>query len=197
MQEKRTTYQSASDEQLVAYMQQGDQGGFDELYHRYATALHRYFCRMLKKDSEKSADFVHDLFAKLIKDPTYFDVSRTFKTWMYAVANNMCKNEYRKWEVRKDMLQGVDEHKSVQDVDSNVVKQVQEVMFRERFESGMDRLDPKHREVFHLRHIEGLSVREVSELLEISEGTVKSRLFYAVKYLAAELNEYNPQVHRS
>ena len=94
-------------------------------------------------------------------------------------------------------MRGVDEHKGVQDVDSNVVKQVQEVMFRERFESGMDRLDPKHREVFHLRHIEGLSAREVSELLEISEGAVKSRLFYAVKYLAAELNEFNPQVHRS
>jgi len=197
MHDQRKTYQLASDEQLVAYMQQGDQSGFDELYQRYATSLHRYFCRMLKKDREKSADFVHDLFAKLIKDPTYFDVNRTFKTWMFAVANNMCKNEYRKWEVRKDMVQGGEDHKGVEDKQAGVVGQVHDALFRERFESGMDQLDPKHREVFHLRHIEGLSVREVAELLEISEGTVKSRLFYAIKYLAAELNEYNPQVHRS
>jgi RNA polymerase sigma-70 factor (ECF subfamily) len=60
----------------------------------------------------------------------------------------------------------------------------------------LDELDDKHKEVFSLRHIEGLSIKEIAEVLEINEGTVKSRLFYATKYLAESLKEFNPIENR-
>jgi RNA polymerase sigma-70 factor (ECF subfamily) len=53
-------------------------------------------------------------------------------------------------------------------------------------------MDEKHREVFALRHLEGLSMKEIAEVMEINEGTVKSRLFYATKFLAEKLKVYNP-----
>jgi RNA polymerase sigma factor (sigma-70 family) len=49
----------------------------------------------------KARDFTQDLFSKLIQKPDSFDENRSFKTWLYSIAHNMCKNEYAKMEVRR------------------------------------------------------------------------------------------------
>jgi RNA polymerase sigma-70 factor (ECF subfamily) len=54
-------------------------------------------------------------------------------------------------------------------------------------------MDEKHREVFALRHLEGLSMKEIAEVMEINEGTVKSRLFYATQKIAQQLKEFDPR----
>lgn len=192
----KPSYKSMSDEALMRSLSKGDKRAFDEIYDRYAGPLLGYFMRMLWRDREKSEDFVHDLFAKIVRNPDYFDMERSFKTWVYSVANNMCKNEYKKQEVRKGTRNGLDEHYSISDSSANVMSEVQDSFFREAFEKGLESLDEKHREVFVLRHIEGLSVKEVSEMLGINEGTVKSRMFYAIKYLSEELKVFNPVENR-
>jgi RNA polymerase sigma factor (sigma-70 family) len=190
------TYSKLSDEELMAYLSKGDKRAFDTLYERYANALKYYFKRMLWKDEEKAEDFVHDLFAKIIQKPESFDQSRNFKTWFYSVANNMCKNEYKKQEVRKNTVSGIDESYSFKDSNTNVLNEVQDKLFASSFEKSMTELDEKHREVFELRHLDGLSIKEIAEVIQISEGTVKSRLFYATKYLAEGLKEFNPVLNR-
>ncbi|MCH2223818.1 MAG: RNA polymerase sigma factor [Crocinitomicaceae bacterium] len=185
-----------SDEDLMISISKGDKRAFDEIYARYASALLGYFIRMLWKDREKAEDFVHDIFAKIIKRPELFDPSRRFKTWVYSVANNMCKNEYKKQEVRKNISNGLDSSYPVSDEGANVMNEVQDGQFRERFEMSLDDLDLKHSEVFKLRHLNGLSIKEIAEVLEISDGTVKSRLFYATKYLAKSLKDFNPIMNR-
>lgn len=190
------TYSKLSDEELMAYLSKGDKRAFDTLYERYANALKYYFKRMLWKDEEKAEDFVHDLFAKIIQKPESFDQSRNFKTWFYSVANNMCKNEYKKQEVRKNTVCGIDESYSFKDANTNVLNEVQDKLFASSFEKSMTELDEKHREVFELRHLDGLSIKEIAEVIQISEGTVKSRLFYATKYLAEGLKEFNPVLNR-
>lgn len=192
----RTNYKALTDEALMVAVSKGDKRAFDELYARYSSPLLGYFMRMLWKDREKSEDFVHDLFAKIIRNPDYFDPDRSFKTWVYSVANNMCKNEYKKQEVRKNTTSGLDQHFSLGDDTTNVMNQVQDMQFKSAFEGSLDLLDHKHKEVFVLRHIDGLSIKEIAECVEISEGTVKSRLFYATKYLAENLKEYNPVMHK-
>lgn len=185
-----------TDESLMQAIANGDKRAFDELYERYAAALLRYFMRMLWRDREKSEDFVHDLFAKIVRKPDYFDTARSFKTWVYSVANNMCKNEYKKQEVRKGMSNGLDNHYTLYDKNTNVMNEVQDSFFQEAFQKSLVDLDDKHREAFSLRHLEGLSIKEIADVLEINEGTVKSRLFYATKYLAESLKEFNPVVNR-
>lgn len=181
-----------SDEQLVIAMAGGDQRAFDNLYGRYANALTAYFMRMMWRDREKAEDFVHDLFTKLIHRPELFDPSRSFKTWVYSVANNMCKNEYKKQEIRKNTSNGLDSSYPVSDGTKNTMNEVHHSLFKEAFDEQLQELDGKHREVFELRHFEGLSMKEISDVLEINEGTVKSRLFYATKYLAEALKDYHP-----
>ena len=192
----RAQHNTFTDEELMQAISKGDKRAFDELYNRYAAALLRYFMRMLWKDREKSEDFVHDLFAKIVNKPEYFDPTRSFKTWVYSVANNMCKNEYKKAEVRKGMSNGLDNHYALSDTSVNVMNEVQDSFFQEAFVKNLAALDEKHKEAFSLRHIEGLSIKEIAEVLEINEGTVKSRLFYATKYLAESLKEFNPIENR-
>ena len=187
---------SMSDEELMIAMGKGDKRAFDEIYGRYSGPLLGYFTRMLWRDREKAEDFVHDIFAKIVRRPELFDPSRKFKTWLYSVANNMCKNEYKKQEVRKNTSSGLDTHYTVSDTNANVLAEVQDSQFREEFEESLLALDEKHSQVFSLRHIQGLAIKEIAEILEISEGTVKSRLFYATKYLAESLKDFNPVINR-
>lgn len=192
----RPQYKTLSDEDLMIAVGKGDQRAFDEIYNRYSGPLLGYFIRMLWKDREKSEDFVHDIFAKIVRKPELFDPTRKFKTWVYSVANNMCKNEYKKQEVRKNTSNGLDQHYAVSDVNADVFSDVEDRFFKEEFDQSLDALDQKHSEAFKLRHIEGLSIKEIAEVLEISDGTVKSRLFYATKYLAESLKDFNPVMNR-
>lgn len=185
-----------SDEQLMIHIAKGNKGAFDEIYERYAGPMRGYFYRMLWQDFEKSEDFMHDLFAKIIRKPEFFDPSRKFKTWIYSVANNMCKNEYKKQEVRKNTSTGLENHAALKDQSSNVFGQVADVQFKEAFGFAMNELAEKHREVFRLRHLDGLSIKEIVDILQISSGTVKSRLFYATKYLAEKLHAFNPVMNQ-
>ncbi len=187
-------YSSLTDEALMIALSKGDKMAFNELYQRYSGQLRGYFMNMLWRDKEKAEDFVHDLFAKIIRNPDNFDVNRSFKTWLFSVASNMCKNEYKKQEVRKNTSNGVEDYRNVSS-NNNVLNEVQDVQFKEAFEETLETLDEKHREVFTLRHFDGLSMKEIAEIMEINEGTVKSRLFYATKQLAEQLKSFNPALN--
>ncbi len=188
-------YADFSDEVLMRELAAGDKRAFDELYGRYASPLLAYFMRMLWKDREKAEDFIHDLFAKIVQRPELFDTSRSFRTWVYSVANNMCKNEYKKQEVRSNTQNGLDESYQGK-AHSNVEQEVHENFFADAFAEKLGALEDKHREVFSLRHLDGLSIKEIAEVTGANEGTVKSRLFYATRYLAEGLKEFNPLLHK-
>lgn len=191
MQLFKLKYNSSSDEELMKALSKGDQRAFDELYKRFYAQLLGYFKNMLWGNREKAEDMVHDIFAKIIKNPDYFDTNRSFRTWLFSVASNMCKNEYKKQAVRKNTSIGVDDYHTLSSI-SNVLSEVQDIQFQKAFEENLSKMDVKHREVFALRHLEGLSMKEIADVMEINEGTVKSRLFYATKFLAEKLKVYNP-----
>ena len=191
MQLFKPKYNSLTDEELMKALSKGDQRAFDELYKRFYAQLLGYFKNMLWGDREKAEDMVHDIFAKIIKNPDYFDTNRSFRTWLFSVASNMCKNEYKKQAVRKNTSTGVEDYRFISS-STNVLAEVQDIQFQQAFEENLAKMDEKHREVFALRHLEGLSMKEIAEVMEINEGTVKSRLFYATKFLAEKLKVYNP-----
>lgn len=183
-------YSHYNDEDLMRFFIKGDKKAFEQIYARYESFVVNFFYRRLWNDSEKAEDFAHDLFTKIIDKPDSFDPSRTFKTWLFSVANNMCKNEYKKQEVRKptgyDLPEGMDskDENPLQDVE------IDKSNFNEALKKELDKLNDKHREVFMLRHFEGLSLNEIGEALEINTGTVKSRLHLATKTLADKLEVF-------
>lgn len=180
-------YTKYTDEDLMRLYTEGDTVAFEHIYARYESFMVNFFYRKLWNDRIKAEDFAHDLFTKIIDKPESFDLTRNFKTWLFSVANNMCKNEYKRQEVRKNT--GYDVPEGVEAKDEVILPDmaVDKANFAEELKKELEKLNEKHREVFMLRHFEGLSLNEIAETLEINAGTVKSRLHHATKTLAENL----------
>ena len=190
----REEYTDLEDELLMEKVAGGDGAAFSELYERYSTALINYFFRMLWRDREKAEDFMQELFTKLIHKPHLYNPERKFKTWMYSIANNMCKNEYRRMEVRRNTSNGLGDREDIKDRTELSDKLVDRELFNEKLDEELLELSDNHRTVFELRYREDLSIKEIAEILECSEGTIKSRLFYTIKKLSEKLQHYNPKL---
>ena len=182
-----------SDESLMGCVQDGDLAALDNLYSRYDSRLLHYFHRMLNRDEEKAQDFLQDLFVKIVERPSAFDTRQSFSTWIFTVAHNMCKNEYRRLEVRSREsmlaeLQSDSGTPGAADLDFDIDARD----FKEAVLEALEAFDPVQKTTFLLRYQENQSIREIGQTLNCSEGTVKSRLFYTTKRLARMLDALNP-----
>lgn len=171
----------------------GDEKAFETIYDRYATPLFRYFCRMLHNDREKAEDFIQDIFAKLVQKPEAYNPSRPFKTWLYSVANNMCKNEYRRLAVRKGTDNSLENGMDVVGSSGHEIAQHHDLkVFGAALQNALDALDEKQRDAFLMRYDQDMSIKEIAAVFTCSEGTIKSRLFYTLRKLSGELHVFNP-----
>ena len=186
----KAKYSGISDEQLVQFIVSVDSEAFNQIYQRYSQRLLYYFFRMLGNSNEKAQDFLQDIFVKLIDKAVTFDPSKKFSTWIFSIAHNMCKNEYRRMEIRKDVAiesfeEGMLHEEPLDDWQNIDIEQFLKHLFEE-----LESFDEIHKTAFLLHYREGCSVRDISQILEISEGTVKSRLFYTRKRLSERLAKY-------
>jgi len=174
-----------SDSELMQQIVSGDQAAFSELYHRYKGRMYYYFYRMLGSSAELANDFLQELFLKLIEKPESYNPAYNFSTWFFSIANNMCKNEYRRRGIRQEyqLAESFDPKLDFMNEKSIEPDRVIEKIFQ-----TLDQFGEEHRSAFVLRYREGFSIREVAEILELPEGTVKSRLFYTKKMLAEKLD---------
>ena len=181
----RSKNKAFSDSELMQQIVLGDQAAFSELYQRYKGRMYYYFYRMLGNSAELANDFLQELFLKLIEKPESYYPAYSFSTWLYSIANNMCKNEYRRNGIRQEyQLSEASEPK----LDFLNETSIDPDLVIEKIFQTLDLLGEEHRSAFLLRSREGFSIREVAEILSLPEGTVKSRLFYAKKMLAEKLD---------
>jgi RNA polymerase sigma-70 factor, ECF subfamily len=168
-----------SDEMLMQAVAQRNEPAFEALYDRYGPRMYRYFLRMLGRDAAKAEDFTQELFLKIIEKPHLFDPSRSFQTWIYTVATNMCKNEYRRPPL-PDLL------KQAPETDAEhrwFPEKMDQAIFEEHLRHCIGQLSETHRQCFVLRYQEELSVAAIAEIVDCPEGTVKSRLHHAVQQI--------------
>lgn len=185
-------YISYTDEQLMIEVAKGDEHAFSFVYDRWSKPIVNYFYKMLWQDNEKAQDMMQDLFVKIINKPHQYDPKRSFKTWIYTVAYNMCKNEYRKHETRKVVSNHLDENIGKKDGSFNIARKVDVDDFNLRLKEELTLMSDNHRKVFIMRIKHDLSIKEIASIMDTSEGTVKSRIFYALKKLSTNLKEFNP-----
>ncbi len=179
-----------TDEELMRWVQRGDQRALTELYNRYARKLVRYFHRMLWRDDSKAQDFLHDLFIKIIERPEQFDPERKFSTWIYSAAFNMCKNEYRRQSVR----QGV-QHEVNMTNEKNPEATLDAKEFMETLDRILNQSEESDRNLFVLRYELEMPLSQIAEIFECPEGTIKSRIFYLKRKLALDLQAFNPAIN--
>jgi RNA polymerase sigma-70 factor (ECF subfamily) len=176
-----------SDEALMEKASQGSERALEVIYHRYSQPLLRYFYRMLWQDKPKAEDFLHDLFIRILDNRTAFDSSRKFSTWLYSIAHNMCKNEYRRQAFRKqaNSLIVISDH-----THESVSNHLDQLAFQQKLDQVLCEEDEDVRAMFSLRFELEMDVSEIARVLQCPEGTVKSRLFYLKKRLASRLQQY-------
>jgi RNA polymerase sigma-70 factor, ECF subfamily len=175
------------DETLMARIQSGDERALTEIYQRYSTKMVRYFYRMLWQDTNKAQDFLHDLFVRIIEKPESFDTRQRFSTWIYSVAHNMCKNEYRKVNFRKSVQPFITAPVIVQE---SATEQIDNSYLQKAIEKAMAGWEDDDRSLFVFRHELEMTFGEIATVLGCPEGTAKSRWFYLRKELAENFRDF-------
>lgn len=177
----------------MQFIQQGEPAAFDELYQRYSRRLLYFFYRMFGGDEAKAQDFLQDLFLKIIEKPHQFASKQRFSNWIFVVAHNMCKNEYRRLSVRQVIGSTASLDSVADGHDDNFIEhQLDQQIFESQMLKELLTLNPDYRTTFLLRYQENRSIKEISEILGCSEGTTKSRLFHTTKKLMKRLAAFNP-----
>ena len=187
---------SDEDQQLVARTQSGDTVAFDQLVVKYTPRLYGLVYNMTS-NHEDTNDLLQDVFAKAYKAIRGFRGKSSFYTWIHSIAVNMTLNFLKK--------RGRRYHLSLDDVDASIqndkefleltatsspVREADLSELQRRLNEAMMKLSEEHRAVVTMFHIQGMPHAEISKILRVSEGTVRSRLFYANRQLQNYLDEF-------
>lgn len=182
------------DAQLVEQFQQGDESVFDKLVVRY----HDRVCRLAQRfvpNVEDALDITQDAFIRAYQGLPNFKRKSQFYSWLYRITVNLCIDFLRK-SARREMINYTlesDDLPMMNIADLNLRPPTQAVEDKELLaylRKAIMQLAPKQREVFILRHWEGLSLKEIANTLGRSSGTVKAHLFHAHRNLRKLLRHY-------
>lgn len=187
--------QDETDEKLMERLALRDnEQAFEELYLRYASRFKGFFIRMLSSDATLADDFLQELFLRIYEARNSYRQGKQFSTWAFSMAYNLCKNEYRHREVVEGYLL---QQPPIEEKDCCVLPEFESAhdrsIFNKQLRKALSLLTEEQRAAYTLRYEEELSVQEIAEILHCPKGTVKSRLFYALKLLQRSLSNYNPQ----
>src|ERR1700746_3893160 len=184
------------DQELVKRTQAGGAGAFDELGLKYTSRLYGLVYNMTS-NHEDTNDLVQDIFAKACKAIRAFRGRSSFYTWIHSIAVNMSLNFLKK-RSRRFQLSLDDVDASIQNdkefleltATSSPVREADLSELQRRLNEAMMKLSDEHRAVVTMFHIQGMPHAEISKILKVSEGTVRSRLFYANRQLQNYLDEF-------
>jgi len=185
-----------TDEQAMWRVKMDDDAeAFADLVARWEKPIQRLCARMLG-DIHRGEDLTQEAFARVFARRKNYEPTGKFSTFLWRVALNLCYDELRKinrrGEFSLDESRGDDDAPSVEIVDTAGPTPDSQLAARERAETvrrALLELSEPYRVVVVLRHYEGLKFREISDVLDIPEGTVKSRMAEALTQLSDILNK--------
>ena len=164
----------------------GNRRAFEIIYGRYFHRLKNFNRSILNGDEMKAEDVAQDVFLKIIHQPELFNSSKKFSTWIFTVSKNLCFNQIRNEQNRKDLLKRNFQEETILNHYSNIDADILQKKISQIFET----LNEKDRTIFVLRFEQELSIKEIAEIAEIPEGTVKSSIFYLLKKISTQLKDY-------
>jgi RNA polymerase sigma-70 factor (ECF subfamily) len=170
------------DLELVRRSQAGDTEAFGQLITKYRAKIFAMVYGMVSNEHD-ARDLAQEAFLKAWQSIGRFQRRSSFYTWLYRIAINVTICSLR----RKSSLE---ERELNDDIPSSLPGpgvNCQRLEIRERVDSALAKLSPEHRAVVVLKELEGLQYHEIAEVLNLSIGTVMSRLFYARKHLQSLL----------
>jgi RNA polymerase sigma-70 factor (ECF subfamily) len=180
---------------LVEQAKNGDKAAFAQLVNTYSDRIYNLALRILRK-KEDAEDVLQETFLTVLEKLHTFDGRSSFFTWIYRIATNASLMRLRK---KKVVFQELSDHSDFQEnVESRVfidwtqdpASDVFSGEVKEKIDASINKLSDIYRSVFVLRDIEGLSIKETSAILGITEENVKIRLRRARQFLRDYLSDY-------
>ncbi|MBN2565521.1 MAG: sigma-70 family RNA polymerase sigma factor [Candidatus Eisenbacteria bacterium] len=165
----------------------GDETAFEELVKAYRERLYRVAWRILR-DDESAEDAAQEAFIKVYRHIARFEERSSLYTWMYRITVNISLNKLKRDKFRSMVPLGdiIREDRSPRS-DPERTTMGSEVV--ERVRQAVETLPDKQRAVFTLKFYEGLSHKEIAEVVGCSEGTSKANYFHAVRKLRKQLGD--------
>ena len=184
------------DHELVRRAQDGNTRAFDDLVVKYSPKLYGMVYHMTAS-KEDTHDLLQDIFAKAYRSLKRFRGKSTFYTWIYSISTNMTLNFLKKRKRRSALSldnvdSGIQNNDAMVDLGhaSNPRHQSNVNELQKKMNEALQALSEDHRAVVTMFDIQGVPHAEISRILGVTEGTVRSRLFYAHKQLQGHLQEY-------
>src|SRR6202163_1654945 len=184
---------------LVAEAQAGSRTAFEELVRRYDRDVLRLALNLMKRP-EDARDVYQEAFLKVYRNLHRFRFECSFYTWLYRIVTNVCLDHLRRRQARPedqapelhpahyeegmtDFFERQKEQRPSSDPERHLIGQE----IKKRLATAMERLSPRERIVFEMKHYQGLKLRAIGDALGTSEETVKDSLFRATRKLRQEL----------
>jgi RNA polymerase sigma-70 factor (ECF subfamily) len=184
----------------VEQAQAGSRAAFEELVRRYDRDVLRLALNLMKR-TEDARDVYQEAFLKVYRNLHRFRCECSFYTWLYRIVTNVCLDHLRRRQARPedqapelrtvhhedgsiaDFFERQREHRATLDPERHLLGQE----IKAKLAAAMERLSPRERIVFEMKHYQGLKLRAIGNALGTSEETVKNSLFRATRKLRSEL----------
>lgn len=170
------------DVELIDRYLAGDVSAFNELMDAHEDMVFGVCLRMMR-DREAALDAVQDTFLTVFRKADRFQAKAAFSTWLYRVAVNTCYDHLRRAK-RKQAQQLPEGHDPVDPTSGDALESIE---VRPDIDAALETLSDEFRAAVILVDMQGMSLEQASDTLEVPIGTVKSRLFRARKLLAKQL----------
>jgi RNA polymerase sigma-70 factor (ECF subfamily) len=188
-------FSHAEEDALITALSQGSEQAYEILIQRYQQPVYSLVCRLMN-DPGDAPDIVQEVFLKVFRNIGSFRGSSSLKTWIYRIAVNEAYN-HRRWfcrHQRQEVALVSDEGTvncagGMTDPGRSPFEQASDRETRALVEQALEKLNPKFRAAVVLRDIEDLNYEDIATVLDVSLGTVKSRIMRGREALRRILEE--------
>ncbi len=169
-----------TDEQLVKNHLEGDEKALEEIIKRYLPLIYN-FSRRYAGDSDNASDIAQEVFVKVWKNLKNFDISRSFKAWIFSIAKNTALDWLKKrnavpFSLLREYQKDGEFLNNIADSDQiSAIDRAYKTSLVQNLSFAIEKLPPKYSAIIDLRHKKGFKFQEISALLSEPLNTVKSR----------------------
>lgn len=190
--------EDGTDEDLMQLYQNGNARAFEILLNRYERKIFNY-CYRYVRNRELANDLTQETFLRVVKSAKRYSPKAKFTTWLYTIARNQSIDALRRAKHRRH--QSLDQPRKGDPEGRTLGEKVaghspegfgktNASEIRERVEAAIGRLSDEQREVFVMREFQRMPFKEIASVVGVSEGTIKSRMRYALENLRLTLADY-------
>ena len=180
--------------QLVTEAKEGSEDAFEQLMRRHERQIYNLALRMTGNPDD-AYELSQEAFLSAYRGLPFFKMECSFGTWLYRLASNACIDFLRKEKRRRivsmtEVFDGEEEHQmEFPDLRYNPETELERRELRDEIKKGLEALSLEHRQILIMRELNSMSYAEIAQVLELEEGTVKSRIARARVQLRVFLTE--------